>query len=114
MYLSNRASPLGRSSAAPNAAANRMPIVMLRLVMNSSLLLLGDPVERRVQRRVAPFQQRPPRRPDFLVRLHADPFERLAALRNVVRNRVLKTIAVREHLHHRGQRCPGGGRPENA
>src|SRR4051794_39291478 len=114
MYLSNRASPLGRSSAAPNAAANRMPIVMLRRVMNSSLLLFGDPVERRVQRRVAPFQQRPPRRADFLVRLHADSLEWLAALRDVVRDGVLKAIAVGEHLDYGRQRCPRRARSENA
>src|SRR5271157_2358267 len=127
MYLSRMVSAFGRSSAAARAetadTSSATPIQALRLVAGTfimcltsrpwSCVMFSDPINRGIQDRILPCEQLAARRTHFLIGRHANAFERLAALRDVIGNGVLESVAVGQPFDNGWQRRAGGARAEN-
>src|SRR5689334_4570999 len=109
-------SPLGSSSAATSEAAERrMPRIVLRRVIETSFLLgtlFCDPGQGGVERRVVAFEERVPGGVRLFVGDRADSLQGLAALRNIVGHRVLKSVSIGQALDDGGQGRAGRARSE--
>src|SRR5215469_6563078 len=77
-------------------------------------LSLLNPGNCGIERGIFSLEQRFTRQRSLDIRCHTQPFERLAAFGNVVCDRVLKAVAVRQFFEHGWQRGRRGPRPEDA
>src|SRR5215218_763730 len=80
---------------------------------DESFLLRLNPLHRGLQLQIAASQQRVTRRLHDLIRLNPFTFKYVAAVTDVIGDRILKSIAVGQRLDDRRQRRAGGGRAEH-